>query len=401
MFFLFLGVGVAAAFQVGKAPPALPAIRADLGLSLYLAGWVLSTFNALGVVLAPAAGAIADWLGHRRMMLVGLGFMGLGSAVGSLAHGAPVLLASRCMESLGYILVSVSASGLIVRVVRQVDLRFAMGVWSTFMPFGAALMMLLAPLALAGFGWRGMWQANAGLLFAMLLLLAWATRDLKTSVTRRKRLLSRLGHDVLRTWKTPGPVLVALCFGSYGFQFLVVFGFLPTMLIEELGLTQTSASILTAISVFLCVPANMLGGWLLQRGVAGWLLIAISSALASLSCFGVYAESASVPFRFLSAVFFMTVGSLLPPAAMHGAVVHAPSRELVATSYGILIQGTQLGSLTGPPIAAAVVSRKGDWQAASWILCLVGMIGVASSLWLRSIERRKAATLKQSVIGNP
>jgi len=55
------------------------------------------------------------------------------------------------------------------------------------------------------------------------------------------------------------------------------------------------------------------------------------------------------------------------------------------------VQGTQLGSLTGPPITAAVVSRKGDWQAASWILFLVGMIGVVSSLILRVIERRKAA----------
>lgn len=397
MFFLVVGAGVVAAFQVGKAPPALPAIRADLGLNLFMAGWVLSSFNALGFVLAPAAGAIADWLGHRRLILVGLGFMALGSVAGSFSNDAAVLLGSRFSESFGYIFVAVSAPALIVRVVRQAHMRLALGIWSTFMPFGAALVMLLAPFALAAFGWRWMWQANGALLLAMLLLLAWATRDLKSPIARRKRFLGRLWKDVLRTWKAPGPVLVALCFGSYGFQFLVVVGFLPTMLIEEQGLTQAWASILTSIAIFSCVPANMLGGWLLHKGVAGWLLIGTSALLASLSCFGIYAEGASVLFRFLFALFFMVTGSLMPPAIMHGAVVHAPSRELVATSYGIMIQGTQLGSLTGPPIVAAVVSSKGDWQAASWILFLVGLIGLASSFGLRSIERRKEGSPKTEV----
>lgn len=392
VFFLIVGVGVVAAFQVGKAPPALPAIRAELGLSLYMAGWVLSSFNALGFVLAPAAGAIADWLGHRRLILVGLGLLAAGSLAGSLSTGAGVLLGSRTMESLGYIFVAVSAPGLIVRVIRQDHMRIGLGIWSTFMPFGAALVMLIAPVVLASFGWRGMWQGNGALLLAVLLLLGWATRGLKSPIATRARFLGRLWHDVVSTWKAPGPILVALCFGSYSFQFLVVVGFLPTMLIEEQGLTQTWASILTSIALFVCVPANMLGAWLLHKGVAAWLLTATAALLASLSCFGIYAEGAGVPFRFLSTLFFMVVGSVMPPAVMHGAVVHAPSRELVATSYGILLQGTQLGSLTGPPIAAAVVSRKGDWQAVSWILFLVGMVGLVSALGLRSIERRKKAS---------
>ena len=63
--FLLVGVGMVAAFQIGKVPPVLPLLRTDLGLTLLLAGWVLSAFNILGAFLAPVAGAISDWLGHR------------------------------------------------------------------------------------------------------------------------------------------------------------------------------------------------------------------------------------------------------------------------------------------------------------------------------------------------
>ena len=43
---LLVGVGIVVAFQVGKVPPMLPAIRSELGMSLFVTGWILSIFNA-------------------------------------------------------------------------------------------------------------------------------------------------------------------------------------------------------------------------------------------------------------------------------------------------------------------------------------------------------------------
>ena len=76
---------MAAAFQVGKAPPVLPAIRVDLGMSLFLAGWILSTFNVVGL-LGSAAGAVADAFGHRRMLLGGLLCQAVGSLAGAFSY---------------------------------------------------------------------------------------------------------------------------------------------------------------------------------------------------------------------------------------------------------------------------------------------------------------------------
>lgn len=47
---LLVGAGVVASFQVGKAPPMLPEIRMELGMNLFLAGWILSTFSITGLL---------------------------------------------------------------------------------------------------------------------------------------------------------------------------------------------------------------------------------------------------------------------------------------------------------------------------------------------------------------
>lgn len=387
--FLIVGVGMVAAFQIGKAPPALPLIRTDLGLTLFLAGWVLSAFNIIGAFVAPLAGAVSDCLGHRHLILFGLGSMAVSSLVGSFSQNPSLLLESRFFEGLGYIFIIVAAPGLIIKVVNHKDMRLAFGIWGSFMPAGGAMMMILAPILMAGFGWRGMWRINAGLLFAFMILLAWATRNLTDGNSLDKFSARRLLNDVWLTLKTPGPVLLALCFGSYAFQFLVVMGFLPTLLIEEQGLNQGLAAVLTAIALAFSVPGNLLGGWLLQKGVKRWILIAAASMTMGICAFGIFSASIDLLFRYTASVVFMGIGGTLPAAVIHGAITHAPSRELVATSNGILMQGAQTGLLAGPPIVAAVVSGKGDWQIAPWVLLVVALIGVGSSFGLRSLEKEQ------------
>jgi len=387
--FLLVGVGMAAAFQIGKAPPALPLLRTELGLTLFLAGWVLSAFNIIGAIAAPLAGAVSDWQGHRRLILIGLGTMAVSSLVGSFSQSPSLLLETRFFEGLGYVFIIVAAPGLIIKVVNHQDMRVAFGIWGSFMPAGGAMMMILAPILMTGFGWRGMWRINAGLLFAFMIWLAWATRNLTGLNSQDKFSSQKLLKDILVTLKTPGPVLLALCFGSYGFQLLTVMGFLPTLLHEEVGLDQGLASVLTAIALAVSALGNLLGGCLLQRGVKRWLLIAVPSMTMGICAFGIFSGGIGLLFRYMAAVVFMGIGGILPTAVIHGAIVHAPSKELVSTSNGILMQGAQTGLLAGPPIVAAAVSLRGDWQIAPWVLFAVSLLAVGLSLGVRFLEKRR------------
>ena len=387
--FLFFAAGVVAAFQVGKAPPVLPLLRIELGLSLVMAGWVLSATSILGAFTAPAAGAISDWLGHRRMMSFGLACSALGSLMVSFAPTTAVLLGSRFIEGIGYIWIAVSAPGLILQVTRKNDVRMAFGVWGSFLPAGASTMMLLAPFLVEFFGWRGLWRINALIPFTFAIILVLATRGLDSHVTRRRNPLKNLIKDIWLTVKTPGPLLLALCFAAYGIQFVVVTGFLPTLLLEENGVTKVRAALLSAIVVALNAPGNLFGGWLLQKGIKRWHLVAVANLISGLCCLGIYKTGMPLPSTFLLCLVFSGVGGMFPAAALHGAAVNAPTPELVATSQGLLLQGAQLGLLTGPPIAATVVSRTGDWQSASWVLMAAALLVVALSFGLGAEERRR------------
>ena len=64
--------GVVAALQVGKLPPALPALQAELGLTLVQSGFLVSLVQMAGMLLGLSVGLAGDTLGHRRCMLAGL-----------------------------------------------------------------------------------------------------------------------------------------------------------------------------------------------------------------------------------------------------------------------------------------------------------------------------------------
>jgi MFS family permease len=386
---LIFSAGVVVAFQVGKAPPVLPLLRTELGLTLFLAGWVLSALNVVGALISSGAGAISDWLGHRRLILLGLACQTFGSLSGAFSQTAYMLLATRFLEGLGYILAVVAAPALILRITRPENVRLAFGVWGSFMPFGSALMMVASPFLVQISGWRGLWLINGGLLLAITIWLALGTRDLGGPKSKGSYPFGRLIDDIWLTMRTPGPFLLALCFGAYAFQWLVVIGFLPTLLVEQHHLSQTMAAALGAAVIAINVPGNLMGGWLLQREIKRWGLLALASTVMGLCCFGIFHSSLPLSMRYVFCLAFSGIGGMLPAATLHGAAVLAPTRKLVATSNGLLMQGAQLGLLTGPPLVAAAVSRAGAWHVAPWILVIPALIGIFLSVALKRVEEGK------------
>ncbi|MFM8589864.1 MAG: hypothetical protein ACKOBA_06845 [Limnohabitans sp.] len=69
---LVVAAGGVAALQVGKLPPALPALQAELGLSLVQSGFLLSMVQLAGLTLAVFMGLLADGMGLKRSRVRGL-----------------------------------------------------------------------------------------------------------------------------------------------------------------------------------------------------------------------------------------------------------------------------------------------------------------------------------------
>lgn len=385
---LFVGAGVVGAFQVGKAPPMLLSIRSELGMNLFLSGWILSLFSVIGFLTGSVAGALADSFGHRRLLLTGLCLLAMGSLVGSFAPRASLLLAARALEGLGFLIIVVAAPSLVVQVTSAKDLRISLAVWSCFLPAGVAMIMVFIPLVSLALGWRGLWQANALVLIGYALWVRRKTGLLTGGGRVSERRRGTPWRDLRLTLTAGGPILLAGIFATYSLQWLAVMGFLPTLLADEFGFGPGRASVLTAVMVAMNVPGNLMGGWLLHRGLRRWKLIAFASLVMGACSLGIYASQLPFPARYAACLLFSLVGGLLPASVLGGAPVYAPSPDQVATTNGLIMQGGQCGQIIGPPILALLVSTGGGWKSAPWLLGSAAAVGVALSFALAAWEAR-------------
>ena len=379
---VMIASGIAASLHVGKVPPALPALRDELGLGLVPAGWVASIFNLMGATLGVASGLVADRIGARRVLAAGLVFLAAGSIWGAATDSGTALLVTRVIEGLGLLTVAVSAPRIIVAATAPRDHGLALGAWSIYLPTGMAIGMLSAPSMLPGFGWRGLWLLHAGVAAAVLLIAVAATAGLSA----RPDAPRRAGAEALCR---PGPWLLAAAFACYTIQFFAVVTWLPTFLVESYGSTQETAALAGALVVGANVPGCLAGAWLLHRGVARWKLLAAAYLVMAPCMAGIFPAFVPPEIKIAFAMVFSAVGGLLPAAILGGASVHAPSRDHVATVNGFIVQGSHAGVVAGPPVFAMLVASLGSWDR-GWILGAVfGLAGLGVTAVLRAVERRQ------------
>lgn len=386
--------GVAVGMNVGKVPLALSTLRDELGLSLVQAGWVSSMLTTLAIVAALAFGLAAGRIGALRMVLGGLAVSAVASAIGALipsgaGPGFTALLATRFFEGAGFLAVSVAGPALVSAAAAPADRRFALSVWAAYMPAGAGLAMALSPLLLPTLGWRGLWAVTA----AMLLLaaaLAWAQRRWYAPAGANAPAPPAGGSAgaALTILRQPLPWLLALAFGVWAIQHFALIVWLPTFLKEQRGLSAGWVAVLTGVMLLACVPGNLLGGVLLQRGVARGPMLAVAHTLTGLCGLGFFFDGFEDGLRYGLCVALSFIGGVIPAAVMSSSTVLARNPRQTSAMQGLLMQGSQLGQGVGTPLIAAVVAASGSWGSARWVTAGAAVLGIALGLAAWAVERR-------------
>ena len=347
------------------------------------------------VNLTAAMGGMAialtvDRIGHRRLVVVGTALCSATSLLGAFADSIDLLLVWRFLEGLGFIVVTVSLPTLVLAVTAPGDGHRAMTIWSTYMPAGAGSMMLLAAVILPGSSWRAVWLVASGLsalMLAMLLLRAVARHELDAQPANRRPILREMAEAAT----SGGPLGIALCFGAYNCCWLTIVGFLPTLQVERLGFSTSTAAIITALVTVANIAGNLAAGWLLQRGLPrGGIIVGAAISMAFCAA-GIFVDGVPDLWRLALAGVYSAVIGVVPGALFTGLAVHSPRPELVGASTGLLMQGSNLGGLIGPPIAGALVA-SGGWPAAAWLTSVALGVMAASALFLHRRERRKLVT---------
>ena len=379
-------MGVSVALHIGKLPPTLPVLRAELDISLVQAGFLLSMVQMAGMALGVVAGLGADRIGLRRCVLMGVALLSLSSLVGGWATDSRVLMALRGLEGMGFLMASMPAPGLIRRLVPPERLQRMMGYWSAYMPLGTSLALLLAPWVVERAGWPALWW-GLGVWSALSGWLVWRevpADPVMASPSAKAAVMTPAAQPwyprLHRVLTHRGPWLVALSFAVYSAQWLAIIGFLPSVY-QQMGLSIAVGGSLTAVVAAANMIGNIFSGRLLTRGVKASALLRFGFGAMGVGAFLAFAQwqgwQLPAQAQFICVVTFSAMGGVIPGTLFSLAVRLAPSEDTVSTTVGWLQQWSSLGQFTGPPIVAWVASVSGGWQW-TWVVtgsfCVLGWI---------------------------
>jgi EmrB/QacA subfamily drug resistance transporter len=150
---------------------ALPSIKVDLGFSQEALQWVISAYTIMFGGTLLLGGRLADLLGRRRLLLVGLALFTIGSLLSGLAWSEAALITSRAAQGLGAALLSPAALSLLAMIFTEGRERnLALGIYGTAAGSGATVGVLLGGLLTSYLSWPWIFLVNVPVGLAAIAL---------------------------------------------------------------------------------------------------------------------------------------------------------------------------------------------------------------------------------------
>ena len=165
---------------------ALPSIHLALGLSPASQTWVANSYMLSFGTLLLLGGRLADLLGRKRMLLIGVGVFTLASLACGLAPSGAMLIAARAVQGLGAAAMTPAALSILMRTFPEgAERNRAIGAWGATGGIAATAAWIVGGPLIDGPGWQWVFWINvpAGVAIAALAAgLLPESRD--TSATR-------------------------------------------------------------------------------------------------------------------------------------------------------------------------------------------------------------------------
>ena len=154
------------------------------GVSDPTLSWVTNIFTIVGAATLVPAGALADRLGRRRMLLVGTLLFLAGSVLGGLAPSVGILIGARAVLAVGSSAINTAAVALLLATIPANRLPLAVGIWAVAGGTSSAIGPPVGGLAIEWFGWEWMFWLNVPFCLIVLIVVPLVYRESHSAVTR-------------------------------------------------------------------------------------------------------------------------------------------------------------------------------------------------------------------------
>ena len=130
------------------------------GVSDPTLSWVTNIFTIVGAATLVPAGALADRLGRRRMLLAGTSLFLAGSVLGGMAPSVGVLIGARAVLAVASSIINTAAVALLLATMAANRLPLAIGIWAVAGGTSSAVGPPVGGLMIEWFGWEWMFWLN-------------------------------------------------------------------------------------------------------------------------------------------------------------------------------------------------------------------------------------------------
>jgi EmrB/QacA subfamily drug resistance transporter len=351
---------------------AVPTIVGDFG-GFEAFPWLFSAYLIAQAVTVPVYSKLADMIGRKPLMIVGIGIFLLGSILCGLAWSMPALIAFRAVQGFGagaIIPISMTIVGDIYSVAERSRVQgYLASVWAIAAVLGPTLGGVFAQFT----SWRWIFFVN----IPLCLVSAWfVTRNFRERIQRRQHRVDFAGAILLTfaltclllgvlqggiAWEWGSPISIGLFVGAG--LLLVAFvlaerraaePILPLWLLGRRLLLTTS---LTSLGVGAMVVGLTSFVPTYLEGSLGITPLAAGLTLATLTIG--WPISAALCGRFYLRIGFrntMLIGGALAVLAVCGLALAGPTPSIPLVAVLCFAAGFAFGLITNPALIAAQVS---------------------------------------------
>jgi len=361
--------------------PVSKTVMGELNLNNVTAGAFMSAFFIGYVITQIPGGTLADRIGVRITLSVGLLISGAATIGMSLINSFGAGMALRVATGLGAGVVMSCCTKVISENFEQKDRGIAFGILLVGPTLGLTVANKMGAAILTAYGWRTAFRVVGYIAVAIAVLAAVFIRNTKAQGGVKPNLLT--GIRIVFTSRN----LVCVCFGGFFYMFLNLgVSTWANTYLNNLGMSANQAANIMTVYSIGGVIGSLLTGVIVKNFhlsmkkylIVVYVLISVFTVL-----FGNTTGSAA-----LSVIGFV-YGFLtyLPNAHLNALVTKYTPSGLSASTMGVQNCVFQMASILSPMIVGGIVDKTGNFSACWITLAIVNLVGVLFWSFLKGEQK--------------
>ena len=370
------------ALSMGGIALLLPIIRKDLGLSFTQGGSLAAATTLVYALMQIPAGYLSDRFSPKRLFCIGI----FGSTLLALTFGLVTnywqALVNQTLSGFFRALLFTPGMALLTGWFPSNRRATATGLYLIGGYSGSVIFNLVGPFLVAKFDWRFSFISIASVGIIAILFLVRFGKDSPPTGERQKGNM----FEALYLFRYK---VMWVCGGIQYIRFGVVQGityWLPSLLVNEKGLSLESAGLIIAIQVVLMSPSNIIGGYVSDRLKNPILVIGVSLSVLGITT-GLLITANNmiliVALIFINAIFLQMY---------FGPLFSIPVEILGVPKAGISIGFSNLfaniGGFSAVYLLGALKDRFGAFKPGFFAICGACFLGLALTFILARMRRK-------------